>query len=611
MRCTLPVHLFQRVFSALPRAGSVAAFAAACLSRAGAALGQVPAMDGFFDDWAAIPTLATDPTGDSTGRLDLNALRAQSCGTRLFIQFDLANALNLASGPASDTTLRLVVSRGARSITIDLRNRVAYLDGNAANVIPWPNLGFVALPTTASTRFELRLDTALIGATMGNQLLLSFSGADAFSASVPFVLVNPAAPPARRGAARLPCTTLRVASFNTLFSGLADTARRAAFARLIDAVDADVYCFQEEYDSTEAQVRSVFEEADPLDDGAFWNIHKAGEFVIASPHPLVPVALGAAHLAAVVRSPLGGDTLVVTNHLKCCGYAGDSNDSLRISQSTGAVQAFNQFRAGTLSPSVAAYRNARAVVLGDMNLVGSVTPLSLWFPTPAPPSPGLTRIVPRHLIGDDAWTWASPDGRGFWPGMLDAAAYDSGRSFLVGSFLLDAGELNAEERTALGLLPADSIASDHLLMVVDFTSFLQTEPPASATACRSGFAEFTVSAAGSGPFAYQWRRNGQPISPTANSSAATGTLVIASASLADEGSYDCVVSTACATTTSAAAMLLLCTGDFNCDGGVDGGDVEAFFHTWETGEPAGDVNADGGVDGRDVEFFFVRWVMGC
>lgn len=53
-----------------------------------------------------------------------------------------------------------------------------------------------------------------------------------------------------------------------------------------------------------------------------------------------------------------------------------------------------------------------------------------------------------------------------------------------------------------------------------------------------------------------------------------------------------------------------CAADFNADGGVDGGDVEAFFIAWQGAEPVADVNADGGVDGHDVESFFLVWSVG-
>lgn len=54
-----------------------------------------------------------------------------------------------------------------------------------------------------------------------------------------------------------------------------------------------------------------------------------------------------------------------------------------------------------------------------------------------------------------------------------------------------------------------------------------------------------------------------------------------------------------------------CIADYNQDGGIDGGDVEAFFMDWESGSAGADVNLDGGVDGSDVEFFFVRWEAGA
>ncbi|MCX5690143.1 MAG: hypothetical protein NTV94_10245 [Planctomycetota bacterium] len=55
----------------------------------------------------------------------------------------------------------------------------------------------------------------------------------------------------------------------------------------------------------------------------------------------------------------------------------------------------------------------------------------------------------------------------------------------------------------------------------------------------------------------------------------------------------------------------ICLGDFNCDGGADGSDLEAFFTIWETGTPAADVNQDGGVDGGDIETFILAWEAGC
>ncbi|MFZ4430468.1 MAG: proprotein convertase P-domain-containing protein, partial [Phycisphaerales bacterium] len=53
-----------------------------------------------------------------------------------------------------------------------------------------------------------------------------------------------------------------------------------------------------------------------------------------------------------------------------------------------------------------------------------------------------------------------------------------------------------------------------------------------------------------------------------------------------------------------------CIGDFNQDGGVDGGDIESFFSEWTAGMNCADVNLDGGVDGGDIETFFNVWQAG-
>jgi hypothetical protein len=63
-------------------------------------------------------------------------------------------------------------------------------------------------------------------------------------------------------------------------------------------------------------------------------------------------------------------------------------------------------------------------------------------------------------------------------------------------------------------------------------------------------------------------------------------------------------------TTLATCQCLECPADFNQDGGIDGGDINAFFAAWEAGICDGDVNADGGVDSGDINTFFIAWEAG-
>ncbi len=55
-----------------------------------------------------------------------------------------------------------------------------------------------------------------------------------------------------------------------------------------------------------------------------------------------------------------------------------------------------------------------------------------------------------------------------------------------------------------------------------------------------------------------------------------------------------------------------CAADYDGNGGVDGGDLGAFFADFEAGETCADVDGNGGVDGGDLGyFFFVFEAGGC
>ena len=79
-----------------------------------------------------------------------------------------------------------------------------------------------------------------------------------------------------------------------------------------------------------------------------------------------------------------------------------------------------------------------------------------------------------------------------------------------------------------------------------------TAHPASQTVCAGDAVTFTVTASGTAPLGYQWRKNGADI-PLATSS----TYSIPSAQAGDAGSYDAVVSNSCASATSNAASLAI------------------------------------------------------
>jgi hypothetical protein len=157
-----------------------------------------------------------------------------------------------------------------------------------------------------------------------------------------------------------------------------------------------------------------------------------------------------------------------------------------------------------------------------------------------------------------------------------------------------------------------------------------TTEPVALTRFSGQPATFSVVATGTATLTYQWRKN------TVNIDGQTGpTLTIASATPADDGQYDCVVSNGCGSDTSTSVQLTVspkCSPvdiantdtDPTPDGQLDNGDFQAFFSAFflpedDAGRLVADVTntdgdggpPDGQVDNGDFNFFFAQFFAGC
>ncbi len=155
-----------------------------------------------------------------------------------------------------------------------------------------------------------------------------------------------------------------------------------------------------------------------------------------------------------------------------------------------------------------------------------------------------------------------------------------------------------------------------------------TTQPSNASVANGSSASFSVVASGTAPLSYQWRKDlanltdGGPISGST-----TASLSINPVAGADAGSYDCVITNPCGTTTSDAATLTVgpCPSDLDDgsgtgtpDGGVDINDLLYFLAAYEAGDLAADLDdgtgtgtPDGGVDINDLLFFLSHYEAGC
>ncbi|CAG0985256.1 hypothetical protein PHYC_01986 [Phycisphaerales bacterium] len=141
---------------------------------------------------------------------------------------------------------------------------------------------------------------------------------------------------------------------------------------------------------------------------------------------------------------------------------------------------------------------------------------------------------------------------------------------------------------------------------------LVTDQPDDFTATAPGFVHLMVMAdeRNGGPIQYEWRRNNVPV-PNAPPffGADTNMLMISPSDPAHSGSYRCVMTNTCGTTVSDEATVVVlppCDPDVNCDGSINGFDIEATEQAVNGDfsnfcQASADLNGDGAENGFDIE----------
>jgi len=411
-----------------------------------------PKMDGEFDDWSMPAVSVDDPSSDAEGAFDLTKVEAKVFGQDFFIRIKLTKDMNLQNGDTEEGTLILNAKLpGDRTLKLDFRARQALLIGpGAVSTIPWRDLRYVSLPTFAASEFELRLDLSSFGVRAGDTVVFTFEGSDKLAAPIQLTANSK-----EKRFRDLPTTTrpqnaIRVASMNTLRSGLSDPKRSADFKQLMQFADADVYCFNEEWDLPKFQqgVTGIWGNGVNM----AWN-NGCG---IVSKHRLKILDLGLDRGCAVLMTiPDRPPLVIISVHLKCCGYAGSEEDDQRIEQARQVVTAVEGIRQGRFGKQS---RGADVMAIGDYNLVGSREPLDLLE------AAGLSPILLRSPIDGSSATWRGlRPTESFWPGRLDCLAIEFKALRSVGGYILHPQE-------ASQLVPALRVRddlSDHAMLVVD------------------------------------------------------------------------------------------------------------------------------------------------
>ncbi len=442
---------------------------ALCAPALGAPL--APVIDGSFSDWAGAQATTTDPAGDGKNAFDVTGVEAIASGGRLSIRVILTQALGMQSGPGIEGTLRLHVAKASdpdQNFTFDMRGRSVTSDHVAG--LDWGVIDFVSAPTIASTSFELSFLLEPLGFELGDELLITTSGSDTLESPLSVTVEKgPIVVRAEQNPAKAP-GVLRICSVNTLQNGALDPARAPVLGRLVDGMDADIICLQEEWNSDTGLLSIWASEADPLDDGSKWAAYRVNGNVIIAPqgsNVMIQPGPNDGFTLAIIDT---GKTAMIVGavHLKCCGHAGSSEDQRRISQANGMVAAIKRIRDLEKGDTYFEYRDAPFVLVGDWNLVGSGSARDIVVDDP---DLGAIDLAPMRLRGDRNTTWRdlTPSNGGFPPGRLDLAVVSDALG-VVRSFVFDTTDLSDETLGDLGLQAGDSSVTDHLMLVIDTQS---------------------------------------------------------------------------------------------------------------------------------------------
>ncbi|MEM8961567.1 MAG: endonuclease/exonuclease/phosphatase family protein [Acidobacteriota bacterium] len=458
----------------------------------GRANGTPFALDGRFDDWDRDQVAAHDA--------DYFYVR---------LRFERARLLQ-------ETPRRLIIHGR------DGRHRVAYDFGRGKGVVsPAPgqiteighdDLRLVKAPTVAAREFELAIDrhapsfpqtdcvdwlVAPIddAASRRQGRAEPARPADLPAGASRYCFDSSATRPQSTSRSLPPKTpqALRLVSWNVEKDKIVADPSVAIYERLLATLDADLWVFQELYESDANAVRSVVVAAM----GGRWYAEKTGrDLVVVSRYPIRAsrcVAFcddfGSVGAYWLDTEPVFGTATVVVNaHPPCCTGRDPDRDRLRQQAVDETIAFLREARQGRIDDFPMKASTA-LIVAGDMNFVGSPAQLATlrsgaihdvatYGPAFAPDGDGTALLDswPQHLSGPYFYTWRHDASR-FAPGRLDFVLYGDAVLDAVEAFVFDTSALAPTDLEPFDLQATDTAtASDHHPVVVDFRARQSTAP---------------------------------------------------------------------------------------------------------------------------------------
>jgi endonuclease/exonuclease/phosphatase family metal-dependent hydrolase len=472
-------------------------------------------LDGYFDDWPLDTKAQSDPYylylllefPDTIG------LQTSVTATSILVDLDGDSTTGATVADATGDALMQGVELELMFAPVAHRNRDGVGGGAALRVynaagqatdLPHQELGFAAMPTHASDRYELRIPRYLLDDTHGGDLLRANLPVRArivqldtaqqsswHSAEISLASRDMAYGNAPVTDAEIPDKSpqaLRIFSVNVEWAAPLETPD--AFVRIMRAVDPDIVLLQEwdkpSFVLPEGQATIQYPPQFMQD---WFNTHVNTDSNQPSWYASRNEELGVIIMARSEMSAFGnnsvrysmhdGDQSLLSNsvrytgavvethigrvamaniHLRCCGALASREDQSRMAEAVAVNAAFRRAMADSGA--------ILGVVAGDYNLVGSTLPIDI-IALGADTDGSDLAVAPSYVLGGGSnITWR--DARsGFSPSRLDYILYTDSDSQLINSFALDTEVLSDASLERMGLRREDSRFSDHFPLVLD------------------------------------------------------------------------------------------------------------------------------------------------
>jgi len=461
-------------------------------------------LDGKTDDWN-VPVPTYNDTENDGNVFDFKYFSVTNDEQFLFIRLNFTpeaklienNLLALYIDGDNNNATGVSTNGIGAELRWDFGNRTGQFFKNGTTNISFPEIQFRTLPTVTDTTYEIAIGRNVL--PNGSDPLFSSLSIKIFikdndtngdwmpnnGVTFEYTFDNtPTTPLVPIEISREDTSLLRVMNWNVFFDGLLEPGRADNFERILQAIQPDIICFNEFFNSSATQVVDAINQMLPLPGSASWYGVKldAGNVTI-SKYPIIQswaVYPGRRITASLIDLPQYNekDIMVINSHFICCGVAG--RDSIRQLEADATIAFI--LDAKSVGGLIDLPANTPFLIAGDLNLVGlrqQLTTLTTGeiintqiFGNGSPPdwdNTDLEDLLSSQTDKRTAYTWRS-DNSSFPPGRLDFQIYSNSVLTVEKDYVIQTEVMNTSRLTQYGLQQFDTRdASDHFPKVTDYS----------------------------------------------------------------------------------------------------------------------------------------------